>query len=169
MNNLTCGDPAESATTLGPLVSEHALEGLLRQIEEAQAHGARVVTGGKRIDRPGFYLEPTVITDISEDNPLYQQETFGPVASFYVVDSVQEAIDLANSTKFGLGACVFSKDLDRANEVAAKLECGMVFINSGPYSAPEVPFGGVKNSGYGRELSDLGFGEFVNKKLIRTA
>ncbi len=133
----------------------------------ALARGARVVLGGKRIDRPGFYLEPTIITDIAEDNPLFQQETFGPIASFYVVENEEEAIRLANATKFGLGASVYSANLERAKRVAGRIESGMVFINSCAYTGPEVPFGGVKNSGFGRELSEYGFGEFVNRKLVR--
>ncbi|CAN7668743.1 NAD-dependent succinate-semialdehyde dehydrogenase [Caballeronia sp. LjRoot34] len=169
MGSLTPGDPADNKTSLGPVVSEQALEGLLRQISGAAAHGARIVIGGKRVDRPGFYLEPTIITDIAKDNPLFQQETFGPVASFYVVDNVEEAIKLANATKFGLGSAVFGGDVKRAQEVAQKIESGMVFINSCAYTGPETPFGGVKNSGWGRELGEAGIGEFVNHKLIRTA
>ncbi|CAN7660187.1 NAD-dependent succinate-semialdehyde dehydrogenase [Caballeronia sp. LjRoot34] len=166
---LKVGDPADNTTTLGPLVSERALEALLGQIEGAKAHGARVVVGGKRMDREGFYLEPTIITDITPENPLSQQETFGPVASFYVVETEDEAIELANATKFGLGAAIFSANVEHAQKLAARIESGMVFINSCAITAPEVPFGGVKNSGYGRELSELGFGEFVNRKLIHTA
>jgi succinate-semialdehyde dehydrogenase / glutarate-semialdehyde dehydrogenase len=169
IGELKCGDPADSTTTLGPLVSERALEGLLNQIHVAREHGAQIVTGGKRMDRAGFYLEPTVITGISPSNPLYGQEAFGPVLSFYVVETEDEAVKLANDTPFGLGASVFGEDMERVNRVARRLDCGMVFLNSGPYSGPESPFGGVKNSGYGREMAELGFGEFVNRKLIRTA
>jgi succinate-semialdehyde dehydrogenase/glutarate-semialdehyde dehydrogenase len=169
LGSLKAGDPANPETSIGPIVSERALEDLLTQIQGAKAAGARIVLGGKRIDRPGFYLEATIITDIAQDNPLYQQETFGPVLSFYVVDSEEEAIKLANATRFGLGSAVFSADVERAKTVAAKIDAGMVFINSIAYSAPEVPFGGVKNSGYGRELSELGVGEFVNRKLVCVA
>jgi hypothetical protein len=158
LGSLKAGDPANPKTSIGPIVSERALEDLLTQIQGAKAAGACIVLGGKRIDRPGFYLEPTIITDIAQDNPLYQQETFGPVLSFYVVDNEEEAINLANATRFGLGSAVFSADVERAKKVAAKIEAGMVFINSIAYSAPEVPFGGVKNSGYGREPSELGIG-----------
>ncbi|KAH8801382.1 aldehyde dehydrogenase domain-containing protein [Xylogone sp. PMI_703] len=165
--SLKVGDPADPDTSLGPLVSERALQGLLKQVEGAKAHGARIVTGGNRINRPGFYMEPTIITDISKENPLYEQETFGPIASFYVVDSEEEAIRVANDTKFGLGAAVWSNAVERARKVADRIESGMVFINSYANTGPEVPFGGVKNSGYGRELGELGIGEFVNRKLIR--
>ncbi|OAG44409.1 hypothetical protein AYO21_01405 [Fonsecaea monophora] len=165
---LEAGDPADSDTSLGPLFAERALQGLLDQIEKAKAHGARIATGGRRINRPGYYLEPTIITDISPKNPLFQEETFGPVASFYVTETEEEAIKLANSTKFGLGASVFG-ETKHAQEVASKIESGMVFVNSCAYTGPEVPFGGIKNSGFGRELSELGIGEFVNRKLIRTA
>jgi succinate-semialdehyde dehydrogenase/glutarate-semialdehyde dehydrogenase len=146
--------------------SERALTGLLRQIESAQAAGARIALGGRRVDRPGFYLEPTIITDIDPKNPLFSQETFGPVASVYVVDTEDEAVALANATPFGLGSSVFSGDLDRARRVADRIDSGMVFINQPTNSLPELPFGGIKNSGYGRELSELGFGEFTNRKLI---
>ncbi|KAF7556351.1 hypothetical protein G7046_g6329 [Stylonectria norvegica] len=166
---LKVGDPADESTTLGPLSSESAVTDLLKQVGVAKAHGARVVLGGKRIDRPGFYMEPTIITEITSDNPLFQEETFGPVASFYVVDNEEQAISLANATTFGLGASVFGEDIAHAQAVAARVESGMVFINSAPALGPELPFGGVKNSGFGRELGELGIGEFVNRKLIRTA
>lgn len=165
--NLKVGDPADPNTSLGPVFSDRALQGLLAQVNGAKAHGARVVFGGKKIERPGFYMEPTIITDISEQNPLYQQETFGPIASLYVVDSEEEAIKIANGTSFGLGASVWSKNIPRAQKVADRIESGMVWINSAAHSSPEIPFGGVKNSGYGRELGELGIGEFVNRKLIR--
>lgn len=163
------GDPTDETTTLGPLTSERALQGLLKQIEDATAAGARIVHGGRRVDRPGFYLEPTIVTDITPDNPLYQQEAFGPVLSFYVVDSEEEAIALANATRYGLGVYVFSADLDHAQRVAARIDSGMVYINSCFSDSPGLPFGGVKNSGFGRELSELGIGEFLNRKLVRVA
>lgn len=166
---LNVGDPADPATTIGPIVSERALEGLLAQIDGARAAGARIVLGGKRVDRPGYFLEPTIVTDIASDNPLFHQEAFGPVLSYYVVETEDDAIELANATKFGLGSAVFSADIERAKQVAERIESGMVFINSFARGGPEVPFGGVKNSGFGRELSELGIGEFVNRKLIRIA
>ncbi|MCE4370740.1 NAD-dependent succinate-semialdehyde dehydrogenase [Xanthomonas hortorum] len=163
------GDPQDAATTLGPLSSEKALNLLLDQIDRARKAGAKVVVGGKRIDRPGFYLEPTVLTDIAQDNPIYAEELFGPVASFYVVADEAEAVRLANATPYGLGASVFTADIERGRRVAAAIESGMVFINQPTWTAAQLPFGGVKNSGFGRELSELGFSEFVNEKLINVA
>ncbi|KIX98151.1 uncharacterized protein Z520_06231 [Fonsecaea multimorphosa CBS 102226] len=161
------GDPMDPATTLGPLVSEPAVENLVSLIDEAKAAGATIVMGGKRINRPGNYLEPTLITNVSRGNPLFMKEAFGPVATLYVVDTEEEAIELANATTFGLGSSVFSANIEHAKKVAAEIEAGMVFINSAVNSGPGVPFGGVKNSGFGRELSELGIQEFLNKKLIR--
>jgi succinate-semialdehyde dehydrogenase / glutarate-semialdehyde dehydrogenase len=169
MSSLQAGDPADPATTFGPLSSDNVLTGLLQQIESAKAAGAKVVTGGGRIDRPGFYLEPTILTDIAEDNPTYTQELFGPVLSFYAVESEEDAIKVANATPFGLGASVFTANLERGGDVARRIESGMVYVNRPVWSAPELPFGGVKNSGYGRELSEFGFGEFVNRKLINVS
>lgn len=166
---ITVGDPTDEATLIGPLASERALDGLLQQIEDAKAAGARIVHGGKRVDGPGFYLEPTLVTDIAEDNPLYQQEAFGPVLSFYVVDSEEEAIELANATKYGLGSYVFDADTAHAKQVASRIESGMVYINTCFIDSPRLPFGGVKNSGFGRELSELGIGEFLNRKMVRVA
>jgi succinate-semialdehyde dehydrogenase/glutarate-semialdehyde dehydrogenase len=169
MNALKAGDPADPATTLCPVSSDNVLSGLLKQIEVAKTGGAKIATGGHRIDRPGFYLEPTILTDITEDNPIYTQELFGPVLSFYVVDSEDEAIKIANATPFGLGGSVFTADLERGKAIARRIESGMVFVNRPVWSAPELPFGGIKNSGYGRELSELGIGEFVNRKLIHVS
>jgi succinate-semialdehyde dehydrogenase / glutarate-semialdehyde dehydrogenase len=166
MAALRDGDPMEAATTLGPLSSESAVEGLLKQIATAKKAGATVALGGKRIDRPGFYLEATILTDIDPSNPIYLQELFGPVLSFYVVDSEEEAIELANAVPYGLGGSVFTADLARGERIALQIESGMAFVNNPTWTAPELPFGGVKNSGYGRELSELGFGEFVNHKLV---
>lgn len=166
---LTVGDPADMGTTIGPIVSESALEGLLAQIDAGVKAGARLVTGGKRIDKPGYFMEPSILTDIAEGNPLFQQELFGPVLSYYVVDTEDEAICIANGTKFGLGSSVFGSDIAHAREVAGRIEAGMVFINSYINTGPEAPFGGVKNSGFGRELSELGISEFVNKKLVHVA
>jgi succinate-semialdehyde dehydrogenase/glutarate-semialdehyde dehydrogenase len=166
MSGLRVGDPTDSATTLGPVSSENAMKGLLHQIEIATKAGARIALGGKRVNRPGFYVEATILTDITKENPIYTQELFGPVASFYVVNSEAEAIALANATPFGLGGSVFTANIERGKHLAAQIESGMVFVNHPTWTAPELPFGGIKNSGYGRELSELGFGEFVNRRLL---
>ena len=166
---LNAGDPVNPATTLAPLSSEKALNLLLDQIDLAKKGGAKIVLGGNRIDRPGYFLEATVLTDINESNPIYTQELFGPVAAFYVVNSEHEAIQLANATPYGLGASVFTADMDRGRAIAAKIESGMVFINQPVWTAAELPFGGVKSSGFGRELSERGFYEFINEKLVNVA
>jgi len=160
------GDPTDPTTTLGPVSSERAMRGLLAQIDLAKANGATVVTGGGRVKRPGFYVEATILTDIKETNPIYTQELFGPVISYYVVESEEEAIKVANATPFGLGGSVFTADIEHGRQLARLIDSGMAFVNHPTWTAPELPFGGVKNSGFGRELSELGFGEFVNRKLI---
>ncbi len=162
------GDPLDSKTTLAPLSSAQALKTLLGQVDEAVAHGARVLMGGKRIEgQSGEFMQPTVLTDIQADNPTYQQEFFGPVALFFRVPDEAAAVALANDSPFGLGGSVFTQDVERGKRVARQIDTGMVFINSAAVSTPDLPFGGVKNSGYGRELSGAGIQEFVNKKLIR--
>lgn len=163
------GDPMDPTTTLGPVSSERALDLLLEQVEVAEKDGAVVTVGGRRLDRPGFYLEPTVLTGIEATNGAYHTEFFGPVTSFYVVDTEDDAIRLANDTPFGLGASVFTADTARGRRVAAQIDSGMVFVNQPAWTAPELPFGGVKRSGFGRELAELGFGEFVNRKVINVA
>lgn len=166
MGSLKPGDPTQPETTLGPVSSEKAMETLLSQIEAAKKAGAKVALGGKRVNRPGFYVEATILTDIDEKNPIYMQELFGPVASFYVVETEDQAVKIANATPFGLGGSVFSGNLNRGKEIAERIESGMVFVNHPTWTAPNLPFGGIKNSGYGRELSELGFGEFVNRRLL---
>jgi succinate-semialdehyde dehydrogenase/glutarate-semialdehyde dehydrogenase len=166
---LQAGDPADPNTTLGPLSSERALDLILEQIRIATDGGAKVVLGGSRMARPGYYLEPTVLTGIDEQNPASTLEFFGPVAAYHVVDSEEEAIAVANATPFGLGASLFTGDVDRGRELAKQIESGMVYINQPAWTAPELPFGGTKQSGFGRELSELGFGEFVNRKLVNVA
>jgi succinate-semialdehyde dehydrogenase/glutarate-semialdehyde dehydrogenase len=162
------GDPMVEQTTLAPLSSAQALDTLLEQVDEAVGHGARVLLGGQRIDgEDGCFMQPTILTDIAPDNPAYHQEFFGPVALFFRVADEDAAVKLANDSPFGLGGSVFTTDIERGRSVARRIDTGMVFINSSAVSAPELPFGGVKNSGYGRELSGAGLQEFVNKKLIR--
>lgn len=169
MAALRAGDPANPATTLAPLASEKALKLLLDQIHQAQTGGGRIVLGGQRIDRPGYFLQPTVITEIDANNPIHKQELFGPVAAVYVVDNEAQAIALANATAYGLGASIFTADVERGRALAAEIESGMVFINQPVWTAPELPFGEIKNSGFGRELAERGFYEFVNEKLVNVA
>ena len=164
------GDPMDKQTTLAPLSSSEALDKLLGQVEQAVAGGARVLMGGGRVNgQAGAFMQPTVLSDIDKSNPAYMQEFFGPVALFFRVADEDAAVALANDSPFGLGGSVFTQDIARGKDVARRIDTGMVFINSGAVSSPELPFGGVKNSGYGRELSSAGIQEFVNKKLIRVS
>ena len=164
---LKAGDPLDEKTTLGPLSTESALVDLLKQVDVAVKHGAKVLMGGKRIDRPGSFMQPTILTEVQPDNPAFRDEFFGPVAMFFRVKDEDAAIALANDSDFGLGGSVFTKDLARGKRVASRVDTGMMFINNISWSDAELPFGGIKNSGYGRELGDMGIQEFVNKKLIR--
>jgi succinate-semialdehyde dehydrogenase/glutarate-semialdehyde dehydrogenase len=163
---LTPGDPADPATTLGPLSSERAAESLMAQVRDAVDRGATVVIGGGRPDRPGAFVEPTILTGVTPDMRAYHEELFGPVAVVHQAADDDAAVALANDSPYGLGGAVFSGDLERARRVAGGLDCGMVWINSPTGSRPELPFGGVKRSGYGRELSDLGMRELANHKLV---
>jgi succinate-semialdehyde dehydrogenase/glutarate-semialdehyde dehydrogenase len=163
------GDPMDAATTLAPLSTEGALVTLLDQVNRAVAKGAKVVMGGKRIDRPGSFMQPTILTNIKPGNPAFREEFFGPVALFFRVKNEEDAIALANDSDFGLGGSVFTQDVARGHRVASRIDTGMVFINHPTWTTADLPFGGIKNSGYGRELSSLGIQEFVNKKLVRTA
>ena len=170
LENFKPGDPMDKQTTLAPLSSTEALKNLLGQVDEAVAGGARVLTGGQRIEgHDGAFMQPTILADIDKGNPAYMQEFFGPVALFFRVADEDAAVALANDSPFGLGGSVFTQDIERGKRVARRIDTGMVFINSGASSSPELPFGGVKNSGYGRELSSAGIQEFVNKKLIRVS
>lgn len=163
------GDPLDEGTTLGPMASESALNHLLQQVREAVAHGARVFTGGDRIRRRGAFMQPTILTDVKPDNPAFRQEFFGPVALFFAARDEEEAIALANDSPFGLGGSVYTSDPEHGKRVASRIETGMVFVNYPFISAPELPFGGIKRSGYGTELSNLGILEFVNRKLVCVA
>ena len=163
------GDPMDTATTLGPLSTESALVQLLAQVDEAVAKGGKLVMGGKRIDRPGAFMQPTILTNIKPGNPAFREEFFGPVALFFPVKNEDEAVALANDSDFGLGGAVFTKDEARGKRVANRVDTGMMFINHPTWTTANLPFGGIKNSGYGRELSSLGIQEFVNKKLVRTS
>lgn len=163
---LVSGDPMDEATTLAPLSSLSALELALKQVGQAVDGGARVLLGGKRAERQGYFMEPTILADVKPDNPVYYQEFFAPVAMIFRVKDEAAAIKLANDSPFGLGGTIITADIARGKQLASQIDTGMVFINSPAVTAPDLPFGGVKNSGYGRELSDLGIMEFVNRKLV---
>ena len=168
LETLKPGDPMDEKTTHGPLSTEAALLQLLKQVDSAVAHGAKLLMGGKRIDRPGSFMQATILTDIAPDNPAFRDEFFGPVASFFRVKTEGEAIALANDSDFGLGGSVYTRDIARGKRVASRVDTGMMFVNNLDWADAELPFGGIKNSGYGRELGNMGIQEFVNKKLVRT-
>jgi succinate-semialdehyde dehydrogenase/glutarate-semialdehyde dehydrogenase len=167
LNALEAGDPLDEKTTLGPLSTEQALVNLLKQVDVAVQHGATVVMGGKRLNREGSYMQPTILTDVTPDNPAFRDEFFGPVAMIFRVKDEAAAIALANDSDFGLGGSVFTGDLERGKRVASAVDTGMMFINNINWLDADLPFGGIKNSGYGRELGDMGIQQFVNKKLVR--
>lgn len=158
------GDPTSPDTVLGPLSSLAAAEGLQAQVERAVAHGAKVLTGG---DRHDTYFSATVLVNVTPDNPAHHEEFFGPVAMVYRASNEEEAVKLANDTPFGLGSYLFSNDPEQVSRVANEIEAGMVFVNVVGADSAELPFGGVKRSGMGRELGRLGADEFVNKKMVR--
>lgn len=166
-DKVVVGDPLDPKTQLAPLSSEKAVQDVIKQVETTVQQGAKLVRGGKRIDRPGAYMEPTILTDIKKGMLAYSDEIFGPVLAIYAAKNVDEAVELANDTNFGLGGTVFGTDTDKAVEVARRIDTGMVYINHVTGIAPELPFGGTKRSGYGREQSPAGIYEFVNAKLIR--
>ncbi len=166
MSGLRVGDPMEATTELGPLASEGALKDLQGQVDVAVKAGARVLTGGHRLDRPGSFYSPTVLAGISKDSPAYREELFGPVACVYRVKNIDEAIAVANDSDFGLGSSVWTNDPVERERFANEIEAGMVFINKMVVSDPRLPFGGVKRSGHGRELGILGIRELVNAKTI---
>jgi succinate-semialdehyde dehydrogenase/glutarate-semialdehyde dehydrogenase len=169
LDKLKPGNPMDPATTLAPLSTEGALRVLLDQVQRATAEGATLVMGGRRIGHTGAFMQPTILADIGVDNMARREEFFGPVALFFRVKDDEEAIALANESPYGLGCSVFTQDLARGQRMADRIEAGMVFINHPTWTAADLPFGGVKDSGYGRELSTLGIQAFVNKKLVRVA
>lgn len=169
LSKMKVGDPMDPATELGPLSSEAAAVHLEDQVKRSVDQGAKVLLGGKRPNRDGAFMEPTILTDLKPGIAAYHEELFGPVASFYVVKDQQAAIDLANDSDFGLGASIFTEDVERGKKIADQIDTGMVFINHPTWTQADLPFGGTKNSGFGRELSELGIKEFVNKKLVRVS
>ncbi len=166
MSALKVGDPMDDASDMGPLATGQMLEDVDQQVRDSVDAGARVLTGGKPLDGPGNFYPPTVLTDIPEDSPAYKEEIFGPVASMFRVGDIDEAIRLANDSPFGLSSSAWTNDEEEREQFVEEIEAGMVYINKMTESTPEVPFGGVKESGYGRELSVFGIREFVNAKTV---
>ncbi|MUL78471.1 NAD-dependent succinate-semialdehyde dehydrogenase [Mycolicibacterium sp. CBMA 226] len=166
MSRLKAGDPFDATTTLAPMSSQHAADELYAQIDAAVEGGAKAVPCGEPVPSTGAFVQPTILTDIAPDNPAYYQEFFGPVALFFRVADEDEAVRLANDSRFGLGGSVFTSDITRGIEIAKRIDTGMVNINHPARLKADLPFGGVKISGYGHELAHLGIEEFVNKKLI---
>jgi succinate-semialdehyde dehydrogenase/glutarate-semialdehyde dehydrogenase len=164
--NLTVGDPMDDATDVGPIARYDLCDEIYDQVDRAIKDGARVLTGGHKLDRPGFYFAPTVLGNVQRGTVAFEEEIFGPVASVIVAADMDEAVDLANATSFGLGGAVFTEDRAKGEAVARRLDCGCAFVNQMVKSHPHLPFGGVKNSGYGRELATLGIREFVNAKTL---
>ncbi|KQS65704.1 NAD-dependent succinate-semialdehyde dehydrogenase [Modestobacter sp. Leaf380] len=163
----TTGDPVDPTTKMGPMASESGRREVAEQVEDAVAHGATLHLGGVVPEGPGAFYPATVLTGVTPQMRAYAEEIFGPVAVLYRVDSVSEAVELANDSRFGLGSAVFTRDLELGDQVASRLEAGMVGINGPTRSLPNMPFGGVKASGMGRELGRFGLDEFANKKLVR--
>jgi succinate-semialdehyde dehydrogenase/glutarate-semialdehyde dehydrogenase len=169
MEALKVGDPMEGPTQVGPLATPGILEGLHQQVRRSVEMGARLLTGGAPLPGPGNYYPPTVLADPPRDSPAYREELFGPVAALFRADDIDDAIRLANDTEFGLGASAWTEDPAEQRRFVDQIEAGMVFINGIVVSDPRLPFGGVKRSGYGRELSACGIREFVNVKTVRIA
>lgn len=163
---LRVGDPALSETEMGPMVSRKAMEEIDGQKQDALGKGGVLVTGGKRLDRPGWFYPPTLIKKIDETMRVFTEETFGPLGVILTFSDEKEALRYANITNYGLGGSVWTRDLERGREIARRLECGTVFINSITKSDPRMPLGGVKESGIGRELGKYGLGEFTNRKAV---
>jgi len=168
LEGLKPGDPMDEKTTHGPMSTEAALVHLLEQVDTAVKGGATLLMGGKRIDRPGSFMQTTILADIKPGNPAFRDEFFGPVVSFYRVKDEAAAIALANDCDYGLGGSVWTNDEARGQRVASLVDTGMMFVNNLDWADADLPFGGIKSSGYGRELGHIGIQAFVNKKLVRT-
>ncbi len=166
MRELRIGDPLSDSTQIGPLAREDLRNELGRQVRSSVSRGARVELGGKPIKGPGFYFEPTILSAIGPGMPAYEEEIFGPVAAVIKVAGEKEAVAVANESKYGLGSSIWTGDVERALRSAGRIEAGMVFVNGMVRSDPRLPFGGVKSSGYGRELGLWGIREFVNTKTV---
>jgi len=166
MSKVKIGDPTNKETELGPIAREDLLIELETQVNQSVEKGAVVLCGGKRINREGFFYEPTILANLTKRMPAYDDEIFGPVASLINAKDEDDAIKIANDSSFGLGASLWTLNISKAKELACKIESGSVFINGMVKSDPRLPFGGIKNSGYGRELSHYGIKEFVNIKTV---
>ncbi|HEX2167495.1 MAG TPA: aldehyde dehydrogenase family protein, partial [Longimicrobiales bacterium] len=166
MRALKLGDPIEETTEVGPLATEGIRDELARQVEETVAKGARILTGGSIPQRTGWFYEPTVLENIPPDSPAYRDELFGPVASMFRAKDIDDAIRIANDSVFGLGSSAWTRNEEEQRRFISELDAGMVFINGMVASDPRLPFGGVKRSGYGRELGRIGMLEFVNVKSV---
>jgi succinate-semialdehyde dehydrogenase / glutarate-semialdehyde dehydrogenase len=166
MRSLKIGDPLDETTEIAPLATEQILNGVHDQVQKSIAAGAKLLTGGNRVHGPGFFYEPTVLVDLPKNAPAYGEEVFGPVASVFRVRDAAEAIEMANDSTFGLGASAWTSDATEQELFASEIESGMVFINALVASDPRLPFGGVKRSGFGRELGAAGIREFTNAKTI---
>ena len=156
----------DDATDIGPLATAQVRELLEAQVNQTVQMGARVLLGGKRFDEPGYFYTPTVLADIPQNSPAYKEELFGPVASLFRANGIEEAIQIANDTNFGLGSCAWTNDERERELFIDEIEAGVAFVNGMVASDPRLPFGGVKQSGYGRELSREGIREFVNIKMV---
>lgn len=166
-SQLKVGDPTSIETDIGPLSSKDGLETISGIVEDAKDKGAEILLGGSEIDRNGYFYQPTILTGVKSNMRIAKEETFGPVAPITIVDSESEAIRLANDTEFGLGASIWTKDLAKAEKMSRRIESGIVSVNNVVISDPRIPFGGIKHSGFGRELSRYGILEFVNIKSVR--
>jgi len=163
---LRVGDPMDPVTQIGPLATEGIVRDLEAQVARTVAAGATVRVGGRRLDRPGFFYAPTVLTDVPRDSAAAREELFGPVAPIFVARDLDDAIGIANDTDFGLAAAAWTRDAGERGRFARELQAGTVFVNGMVASDWRLPFGGIKRSGYGRELSDFGLREFVNVKAV---
>jgi succinate-semialdehyde dehydrogenase/glutarate-semialdehyde dehydrogenase/succinyl-CoA reductase len=166
-SRLQVGDPMVIENDIGPLVNKEALENISSIVDDAKKKGAQVLLGGERMGDRGYYYKPTILTGITADMRIAKEETFGPVAPITVFEDENEAIRLANDSEYGLGASIWTEDLNKAEMLSKRVESGIVTVNNVVISDPRIPFGGIKNSGYGRELSKYGMLEFVNIKSVR--
>jgi succinate-semialdehyde dehydrogenase/glutarate-semialdehyde dehydrogenase len=166
MEALKIGDPLDESTELGPLATPEGVNDLDADVRKTVAAGAKVLTGGKRLERPGNFYAPTVLTQVPTNSPAYREELFGPVASIFRAKDLGDAIRIANDSRFGLGASAWTNNADERERLVNEIEAGMVFINHMVASDPRLPFGGIKQSGHGRELGVEGIREFTNTKTV---